>query len=172
MSPRTHYEILDVDTLVLDAFESHLGRVDKQGWRPRRIVVGIVAGVILALVILGLLLRGRRDSLKSPGGLSPANGNITCVDIREAGQHAGQAGCVTGRVLKVFTSRTGNTFIDFCEDYHDCPFTSLIFASDKQKFGDLQSLAGRQIEIRGRITVYQGKPEIILRDPEQIHVAP
>jgi hypothetical protein len=161
-----------LDTLVLDAFEAHLRPVGKQGWRPRRSVVGILAGVILVMVVLGLLLKSRRDSLKPPGGLSPANGNVTCVDFREAGQHAGQASCVTGRVLKVFTSRAGNTFIDFCEDYHDCPFTSLIFASDREKFGDPQSLAGRQIEIRGRITVYRGKPEIVLRDPEQIHVAP
>jgi len=66
----------------------------------------------------------------------------------------------------------GNTFLDFCEDYRDCPFTSVIFSSDKNKFGDLASLAGRQIEIRGPITVYQGKPEIIIRDPGQIRLAP
>ena len=48
----------------------------------------------------------------------------------------------------------------------------MIFSSDKKKFGDLQSLAGRQIEIRGLITVYQGKPEIVVRDPEQIRVVP
>ncbi len=81
-------------------------------------------------------------------------------------------GCVTGRVLKVFTSKGGNTFFDFCEDYRNCPFTSVIFSSNKSKFGDVQSLAGRQIEIRGSITVYQAKPEIVIRDPEQIRMAP
>jgi hypothetical protein len=74
--------------------------------------------------------------------------------------------------VRVFTSRGGNTFLDFCEDYRDCPFTSVIFSSDKNKFGDLASLAGRQIEIRGPIAVYQGRPEIIIRDPEQIRLAP
>jgi len=94
------------------------------------------------------------------------------VDFHDAGPHAGETGCVSGRVLKVFTSRSGNTFLDFCEDYRDCPFTSVIFSSDKRKFGDLQSLAGRQIEIRGPITVYQGRPEIIVRDHEQIRLVP
>jgi DNA/RNA endonuclease YhcR with UshA esterase domain len=93
------------------------------------------------------------------------------VDFHDAGPHAGEAGCVSGRLVKVFASRGGNTFLDFCEDYRDCPFTSVIFSSDKKKFGDLESLVGRQIEIRGTITVYQGKPEVIIREPEQIRLA-
>jgi len=48
----------------------------------------------------------------------------------------------------------------------------VIFSSDKNKFGDLASLAGRQIEIRGPITEYQGRLEIIIHDPEQIRLAP
>jgi hypothetical protein len=95
-----------------------------------------------------------------------------CVDFHDAGPQAGETGCVSGRVLKVFTSQGGNTFLDFCEDYHDCPFSSVIFSSDKHKFGDLQYLVGRQIEIRGPITVYQGRAQIIIRDPEQIRMAP
>jgi DNA/RNA endonuclease YhcR with UshA esterase domain len=95
-----------------------------------------------------------------------------CVDFHDAAPHAGETGCVSGRVVRVFASRGGNTFLDFCEDYRDCPFTSVIFSSDKSKFGDLASLAGRQIEIRGPITVYQGRPEIIIHDSEQIRLAP
>ena len=96
----------------------------------------------------------------------------SCIAFHDAASLAGKTGCVSGRVLKVFTSKGGNTFFDFCEDYHDCPFTSVIFSSDKGKFGDIESLAGRQIEIRGPVTVYQGKPEIIIRDAAQIRVAP
>jgi len=95
-----------------------------------------------------------------------------CVDFHDAAPHVGKTGCVSGRVVKVFTSQGGNTFLDFCEDYRACPFTSVIFSADKNKFGDLASLAGRQIEIRGSITVYQGRPEIIIRDPEQIRLVP
>jgi hypothetical protein len=95
-----------------------------------------------------------------------------CVDFRQAGEHTGQTGCVSGRILRVFTSRAGNTYLDFCPDYRDCPFSSVIFASDRDKFGDLGMLGGRQIELRGPISVYQGRAQIIVHDPQQIRLAP
>jgi hypothetical protein len=141
--------------------------------RRKRIVV---AAIVLAVFCLGVLVghrAGRSPPTTSFTSRAPSRGEVGgCVDFHDAASQAGETGCVSGRVLKVFTSRGGNTFFDFCEDYHDCPFSSVIFSSDKHKFGDLQSLAGRQIEIRGSITVYQGRPEIIIRDPEQIRMAP
>ena len=137
----------------------------------------LLAGTVLVIFCLGILV-GRRVGRSSSAWSAFASRDSSrgelagCVDFHDAGSHAGETGCVSGRVLKVYTSKGGNTFLDFCEDYHDCPFSSVIFSSDKQKFGDLQSLSGRQIEIRGPITVYQGRPEIIIRDPEQIRLAP
>jgi hypothetical protein len=136
----------------------------------------LLAGVVLVVFCLGILVggRGRRSSSTTEvaSRVSSRGEFAGCVDFHDAGPHAGETGCVSGRVLKVYTSKGGNTFFDFCEDYHDCPFSSVVFSSDKQKFGDLQSLSGRQIEIRGLITVYQGRPEIIVRNPEQIRMAP
>ena len=135
----------------------------------------LVAGIVLVVFCLGIVVgrRAGRSPSASFASRPPSGGEpAACVDIHDAAPLAGKTGCVTGRVLKIFASKGGNTFLDFCEDYHDCPFSSVIFSSDKQKFGDLQSLTGRQIEIRGSITVYQGRPEIIIRDPEQIRVAP
>ena len=137
----------------------------------------LVAGIVVAVFCLGVLA-GRRagQPVSKVSGLGsrayPRGRMAGCVDFHDAAPHAGEMGCVSGRVAKVFTSGSGNTFLDFCEDYHDCPFTSVIFSSDKNKFGDLQSLAGRQIEIRGLISAYQGKPEIVVRDPGQIRAAP
>ncbi len=137
----------------------------------------LVAGILLAVFCLGVLVgrRAGRPTSTTSGFASRASsrGEVAgCVDFHDAGPHAGETGCVSGRVVKVFTSGGGNTFLDFCEDYRDCPFTSVIFSSDKQKFGDLHSLAGRQIEIRGPITVYKGRPEIVIRDPGQIRMPP
>jgi len=135
-----------------------------------------VAVVVLAVFCLGVLVghhAGRSPSAIPFAPHSAATGESAgCVDFHDAGPHAGQSGCVTGRVLRAYTSQGGNTFLDFCQDYHACPFTSVIFSSDKSKFGDLQSLAGRQIEIRGPITTYQGRAEIIIHDPEQIRAVP
>ncbi len=132
-------------------------------------LVVAVASFISAFVAYRVGLRHSQYSqtvVSDPVALNPG-----CVDFHDAAAHAGEVGCVSGRVLRVYTSRAGNTFLDFCSDYRTCPFTSVIFSSDKEKFGNLQSLAGQRIEIHGAITVYQEKPEIIIRDPEQIKKA-
>lgn len=75
---------------------------------------------------------------------------------------------MTGRVLKVFTSKMGNTYLDFCEDYRSCPFSSVIFSEDRAKFGNLLSLQGQVVEIRGLVSYYKERPQIIIRGPEQL----
>jgi len=149
--------------------------------KPRAIL--IIAGVALAFG-LGMWI-GSRISLRSlRGGTNPAprsssrpsglqSGNLpACVDFRSAASLIGQRGCVSGVVQRVYIARTGNTFMDFCADYRNCPFTSVVFASDSTRFGDLQSLQGRRVEIRGDIVDYQGHAEIVIRDPQQVRGAP
>lgn len=95
-----------------------------------------------------------------------------CVLFSDAEPLVGKQACVTGRILRVYTSRAGNTFLDFCPDYRKCPFASVIFSEDRDKFGDLGQVQGRQVEIRGLVSHYQGRSEIIIRDPQQIRVLP
>lgn len=131
--------------------------------------------VILACSLTGLvtyrlaLRRLAPAQVAMPSSTQPGPGG--CVDFQRAAQHVGESVCISGRLLRVFTSRGGNSFLDFCPDYRNCPFTCVIFASDKSKFGNLETLNGRQVEIHGNITSYQGKAEIVIRDPEQIRVA-
>lgn len=135
----------------------------------------LVVVLVLAASTLSALVAYRRGLRRSHAVFAPApagGGNLKCVDFREAGAYVGKTGCVSGRVLRVFASRAGNTFLDFCPDYRQCPFASVIFASDRSRFGDLGTLWGRQVEIRGPITTYQGRAEIIIHDPEQIRVLP
>ena len=142
--------------------------------KPKQIAV--VALIVIACSTLSALVAYRRALRELPQGLTTTNATVGrkagstagCVDYQDAGSHTGETGCVSGRLLRVFTSRGGNSFMDFSADYRKCPFTSVIFASDKDKFGDLGTLAGRQVEIQGVITSYQGRAEIIIHDPEQI----
>lgn len=112
----------------------------------------------------------RRFSFASAGSLGSSVG--PCLDFHDAQAHIGETGCIAGRVGRVFTSRTGNTFLDFCADYRTCPFGTVIFSSDRSKFGNLETLGGRRVEIHGAITSYQGRAEIIIRDPHQVRVVP
>ncbi len=116
---------------------------------------------------------GARRELGSGRTLSRVSDNDSsvagaCIDFREAAKHTGENACVKGRILKVYTSRSGNVFFDFCDDYRACPFASLVFNQDRGKFRDLDSLAGRVVEIRGRVSVYQGKSEIVIHEASQI----
>jgi len=149
-----------------------------------------IAVVFLCLLVafgLGLWLGGRVSgnrraprhavlTASEPSGTAPptpaTSNDSPCADIRNASPLVGKRGCVAGVVLRTFTSRAGNTFLDFCQDYRACPFSSVIFASDRDKFGDLASLQGKRVEIRGDVVSYQDHAEIVIHDPQQLRNAP
>jgi hypothetical protein len=133
-----------------------------------------VGGIVLAIVAtssLSALVAYRTAARRAHFSATPAAAVSTvsgCIEIQQAAAHTGENACVTARVLRVYTSRSGTTFFDFCQNYKDCPFTSVVFASDRPHFGDLVSLEGRKVEITGEITSYHGQAEIIVRDAQQI----
>lgn len=136
-----------------------------------------LAAILVAMICLTALVAYRLGSRHSGSGLAASSGGHSpdasgvCLELNQAAAHSGEQACVAGRVLKVFTSRSGTTFLDFCSDYRNCPFTSVIFGSDREKFGNLESLTGRQIEVRGTIKPYHSHPEIVISDPGQIREA-
>ena len=133
----------------------------------------LLISVVCALVVAGFWIhRSIRGPKQAHFVQFSSSGQAFqgCVDFRQAASRVGQTGCVTGQVLRAYTSQAGNTFLDFCQDYRSCPFTSVIFSSDRSRFGDLASIEGRIVEIRGNIKIYEGRVEIVIRDPEQIRV--
>ncbi len=133
----------------------------------------IVAAILAIVAIIGvreIWVSGRASGRTAAAGSNSPMGDGPCVSFRQASAHTGAEGCVSGLVLRAYTSKGGSTFLDFCSDYRACPFSSVIFASDRKKFGDLESLTGRTVELRGLITTYSGRAEIIIHDPSQIHV--
>lgn len=132
------------------------------------ILVAMTSVSALVAYRLGLRRGGAAVGSPSLSGAHLVDASGACIELSLAASHPGEETCVSGRVLKVYTSRSGTTFLDFCTDYRNCPFTSVIFGSDRQKFGNLEALTGRQIEIRGKIVPYHGQPEIVISDPGQI----
>jgi len=92
------------------------------------------------------------------------------ISYTEAPEHVGEYACVAGRVDHVYTSKKGDTFINFCSDYKTCPFGIAIFSSDAYKFPNPNQYEGKTVEITGLIRSYQGRPEIVLNDPGQIKI--
>jgi len=101
-------------------------------------------------------------------GLSLPAAASDCIAIADARQHVGETRCVSGKVLRVKVGASGVHFLDFCEDQMACPFTVVIFSHDLKDVGDVRRLAGRTIEIRGSVKLYEGRPEIILSRISQI----
>jgi hypothetical protein len=133
--------------------------------------MSIAGFALVALITLCALIAYRVGMRRALSEARPGSDGA-CIDFKQAASHANEDACVSGRVLRVFTSNSGNTFLDFCEDYRTCPFTSIIFASDRSKFGDVTALQGRQVELRGKIQLYHDQPEIVLKDPSQAREAP
>jgi hypothetical protein len=101
--------------------------------------------------------------------LAPSSARAAdCIPIHEAGQYIGETKCVTGKVVRIKVGLKAVHFLDFCEDAMACPFTVVVFANDLKDVGDVRGLAGRTIEIRGTVKVYDGRPEIILSRISQI----
>ena len=92
-----------------------------------------------------------------------------CIPFDKAPEHVGEIVCVRGRVVKVSASPSGTHHLNFCDNHLACPFTVVVFAGSLQKIGDVRSLADREIEIDGLIKLYNGHPEIILAEADQLH---
>lgn len=93
------------------------------------------------------------------------------IDYTEASKHVGSYKSVRGRVDNVYySSKSDTTFLNFCPNYKTCPFSSVVFSSDKSKFGNLSDFEGRTVEATGLIKTYQGRSEVILNNPSQIKI--
>ena len=92
----------------------------------------------------------------------------TTISTDQAKAHVGQTVVVQGRVASVHTSRAGHTYLNFDRPFPDQTFTAVIFRSDSSKFSNPAQWQGKTVRVRGMITLYRGKPEIILKEPDQL----
>lgn len=92
-----------------------------------------------------------------------------CIPYTEAPKKIGETTCVTGKVVKVaHSARSGTHFLNFCDDYKNCPFSVVIFSRNLPDVGDVRWLEGKTIEIHGKIKEYKGQAEIVLSDVRQL----
>ncbi|HEY6770586.1 MAG TPA: hypothetical protein VI386_38065 [Candidatus Sulfotelmatobacter sp.] len=91
-----------------------------------------------------------------------------CLPIDQAHHHVGETKCITGTVHRVRVGDKGVHFLDFCEDQIACPFSVVVFSSSLKDVGDIRRLAGRNVEIKGPVKLYDGRAEIILNRISQI----
>jgi exonuclease VII large subunit len=78
--------------------------------------------------------------------------------------------CVVGEVSSVFTSPKGTIFVHLDGEYPHEAFNGVVFASDASVVALPHDLAGKRVEIHGKIKMYDGKAEIIVKSASQVRV--
>ena len=92
---------------------------------------------------------------------------VAVVSPLEAGDYNGKTVTVKGFVADVYKSEKV-AYLNFVEKYPDNPFTVVIFASKFGDFPEIEKYKNKDIEVTGRVSIFRGKPQIILNSPSQI----
>ncbi|HUH85510.1 MAG TPA: hypothetical protein VLX85_12950 [Stellaceae bacterium] len=104
--------------------------------------------------------------------LSPAPAGAAEIAAQDAAQHVGENATVCGTVASahhVERSRLQPTFLDLDRTYPNQSFTVVIFGSNRAKFGTPErALLHQRICATGEISLYQGRPEMVVHDVAQI----
>lgn len=88
----------------------------------------------------------------------------------EAAKHVGKNAAVSDRVDGVHQSGKGNIFLNMGGKYPNQAFTAYIPSNNAGEFADYQKYDGKTVAVSGKITLYRGKPEIVVTSPSQINV--
>jgi micrococcal nuclease len=99
------------------------------------------------------------------------------ITPEDAAKFIGQQKTVCGKVASThFASKSKGqpTFINLDKPYPNQVFTVLIWGSDRGKFEKPPETlySGKEICVTGMIQTYQGRPEIVVKEPSQIRVKP
>jgi hypothetical protein len=89
----------------------------------------------------------------------------------EAGKHAGEEATITGKVVAVSKSGKGTIYLNFGDRFPRQVFSGVVLARDQEKVGDVQAYEGKTVAITGRIELWEEKPQIVIRTPDQIKLA-
>ena len=80
----------------------------------------------------------------------------------------GETATITGTVDGVHQSGKGNIFLNMGGKYPNQAFTAFIPSASAAQFSNPQQYEGRTVAVSGKITLYKGKPEIIVNSTSQI----
>ena len=92
------------------------------------------------------------------------------ISAKDAANYIDSTVTVVDTVSGVYLSKAGTYFISMGGEYPDNAFTAVIFKSDTSKFHDVKSWEGKVIGVTGKVKEYQGKPEIAVKESEQVRV--
>ncbi len=119
----------------------------------------MAAGVRLALVL--------NEALATYPPVPARAAGSAYTDL-EAAAHVGETATVVGTVVTVHRSRAGNVYLNFGADYPHQTFSGAVLRPRAPWTRGLDSLVGRRVELRGRISRYRGQVQIVIERSDQI----
>lgn len=128
--------------------------------------LGTTLGAAVVLLVVVAVLAARLDGDGAPGAWIPAI---------EAAAHEGERATVCGRVASTRYADRANgqpTFLNLDRPYPNQVFTALVWDEDRPRFKEPpeRHFRNHRICVTGRIKIYRGTPEIVVRRPEQIEI--
>lgn len=89
----------------------------------------------------------------------------------DAIKHLDENTAIRGTIVRVFTSKSGTIFLDYCKEYATCPFSAVIFGADTTKFSNvIKTYQNKATIANGFIRAYNGQAEMVISDPSQIQL--
>jgi hypothetical protein len=92
---------------------------------------------------------------------------VAVISPLEAGDYNGKTVTVSGFVADIYQSEKV-AYLNFVEKFPNNPFTAVIFARQFSDFPEIDNYRNRKVEVTGRVSMYKGKPQIILNSPKQL----
>lgn len=113
-----------------------------------------------ALGLTALAIQSRADE---------TNSVPLIIGAVQAADNIGKQVTVTGVVAQV-SSRPSITFLNFDKPYPHSPFTAIVRGEGTNEFDNLSALKGKSVSVNGKVTEYNGKPEMELTARAQLKV--
>jgi DNA/RNA endonuclease YhcR with UshA esterase domain len=90
------------------------------------------------------------------------------VSPDSAKYHEGSLTTICGKVYGTHAGQNGILKLNFGADYPDNTFTAVVFADDASKFKKAEEYKGKEICVTGKIQIYKGKAEVVLKEANQL----
>jgi len=92
----------------------------------------------------------------------------------EAKDHVGDTVTVRGTVSQVIVARTGNVFVNFGGAYPNQTFSAVLLAKRTPALAEggktwLTDLKDKNVSVKGKIEMNEGKAQIVLTAREDVH---
>ncbi len=113
-----------------------------------------------ALLALTSLVAGAQES---------ATNALLSIRAAQAKQHVNSEAMVTGKIVEVNKAER-IVRLNFEKPFPNMPFTAVIFSNKTNLFPEIDKLKDKTVKVRGIITEYRGRPEIILSSTNQLEV--